>query len=72
MLRAPSGRAATLRRADMRPGRNLRTRYTLDSTPELHTLVGESVSGDWTLCVIDLARIDEGRLESWRIDVRTQ
>ena len=71
VLRAPGGRSATLRRADLRPGRDLQERYSLDTTPELRALVGGAANGEWTLCVSDLAAIDVGTLDSWRIEVRT-
>ena len=40
------------------------------SVPEINSLTGEPIRGDWTLHVQDLAPADRGRLKSWSLDIK--
>ncbi len=51
---------------------DLHREYDLSSAPGLSALAGESVGGEWTLHVQDLASFDRGRLKSWSLDIRGQ
>ena len=70
-LRSPQGQTAVLSDLDQcdrnRPGLAL----ALDSNQggPLAPLVGQSVSGAWTLTVADRVAIDRGTLDSWNITV---
>jgi subtilisin-like proprotein convertase family protein len=69
-LIAPSGDAVVLH--DRQGGRadNLRRTYDVLSTPQLRSLIGKSITGDWTLHVQDLARRDRGHLTGWGFEIR--
>lgn len=62
-LEAPSGKRALLRDREGGGADDIR-----DSL-EVAALVGEGVTGDWTLHVMDLAGHDVGRLDHWGIEV---
>ena len=69
-LRAPSGVAAILH--DRRGGRadDLQATYASGETETLGNLLGEPMAGDWRLEVLDLAAIDTGILNSWKLTLR--
>lgn len=51
---------------------DIRRVFDLTTTPGLSTLVGQSIQGDWTLRVQDLAFADVGRLNRWELEIKGQ
>ena len=49
---------------------NIITTYTLDTTPDLQNLIGESIRGQWKLKVSDSAGVDLGKLNYWSLKLR--
>jgi subtilisin-like proprotein convertase family protein len=41
----------------------------VSTTPRLADLIGEPVQGDWRLTVADLARVDQGKLQRWGLEL---
>lgn len=68
-LVSPSGTSISLHNRRGASQNNLVATYDANSTPDLHALTGESVNGDWTLQVKDLASVDRGRLKSWSLEL---
>lgn len=68
-LIAPSGRQATLHASQGGSRDNLNVTYTMDATPGLRALIGESLKGDWRLQVKDLAYQDTGVLDYWKLKI---
>lgn len=48
---------------------DLHTQFDNRSVPGLQALSGESVKGEWTLHIQDLAPEDRGRLKSWSLEI---
>ncbi len=69
MLDAPSGASVVLH--DRKGGRthDLKVIFDVTSTPALRNVLGQSVQGEWTLTVQDLAPADNGRLNRWDLEV---
>lgn len=71
-LLSPDGAVATLRSRQGGPADDLHAVYdTDDAGSPLAALTGHPASGTWTLLVTDQARRDTGRLDRWRLAVRT-
>ncbi len=68
-LIAPSGKNTVLHNRSGGSTNDLAKTYDTASTPELNSLIGEQVNGDWTLHIQDLAPADRGRLKSWSLDI---
>ena len=68
-LISPSGTSILLHNRTGAGRNNLVTSFEVSSSPDLHALVGEVVSGDWSLLVRDLAAIDRGRLIGWSMQL---
>lgn len=51
---------------------NIRRTFDPTQTPALSALVGQSLQGDWTLHVQDLAAADVGRLNRWELEIEGQ
>ncbi len=66
-LQAPSGLASVLHSQAGGSSDNLITTYTPATTSALQTFKGESLQGDWTLRVTDLAAQDIGKLNNWKL-----
>src|SRR5262245_42901648 len=47
----------------------VRHTFNLTSTPGLGRLAGQSLNGDWTLHVQDLAAADARRLNRWELEI---
>ncbi len=69
-LTAPSGTSVVLHNRNGGGADNIRRTYDLASTPGLSALVGQSMQGDWTLHVQDLAARDVGRLNRWELEIQ--
>lgn len=69
-LVSPSGRAATLHGRIGGAKRDLVETYdSAKAASPLSSLVGQSLSGNWTLLVADLASRNEGVLASWSLEL---
>jgi subtilisin-like proprotein convertase family protein len=68
-LTAPNGTTVLLHRRTGASSRDLVKTYDASTTPELATLLGAPVQGDWRLAVADLARQDVGQLRWWRLEI---
>lgn len=69
-LEAPSGVTVVLHNRQGGRAHNLKASFDFTSTPELRTLIGQSIAGDWALHVQDLARADQGRLNRWGLEIK--
>jgi subtilisin-like proprotein convertase family protein/subtilisin family serine protease len=70
VLLSPSGTAATLHDRSGGSANDLHIEFSAGTTPTLHAFSGESVGGEWTLHVQDLAARDRGRLLSWELEIQ--
>lgn len=68
-LIAPSGRTAVLHDRAGGDADNLIRGWNSANTPQLATLIGESVEGDWALVVSDHEARDEGKLNRWSVSL---
>lgn len=68
-LRSPSGRVILLQSRTLGAKTQLRTTYTLSTTPLLETLLAQSARGVWELWVVDYAPGDTGELRSWTLQL---
>jgi subtilisin-like proprotein convertase family protein len=68
-LVAPSGASVVLHDRFGGRAQNLQATFDLTSTPGLSALVGQSLQGDWTLHVQDLAPADVGWLNRWELEI---
>jgi subtilisin family serine protease/subtilisin-like proprotein convertase family protein len=71
-LIAPDGSAVTLHDHQGGSSENLRRTYSAANLPALRGFAGKPVEGRWTLRVVDDFRLDEGRLDRWRIVARVR
>lgn len=69
-LIAPSGTAVVLRNRNGGNTQNLQTTFDFNTTPGLAALSGQSIQGNWTLFVQDLAARDAGRLNMWELEIQ--
>lgn len=69
-LISPSGTTVVLHDRSGGSANDLHAEFTVGSTPALVALSGESVEGDWTIQVQDLAAQDRGRLLNWGLDIQ--
>jgi M6 family metalloprotease-like protein len=68
-LVAPSGHSALLHDKEGDWRHNIIRSFDVASTPALQMFIGESISGDWQLRVRDLARADQGQLNTWSLKI---
>jgi subtilisin family serine protease/subtilisin-like proprotein convertase family protein len=71
-LIAPDGSAVNLHDHQGGSSDNLRRTYSAANLPALRGLVDKPVEGRWTLRVVDDFRLDQGRLDRWRIVARVR
>jgi subtilisin-like proprotein convertase family protein len=69
LLTAPDNQRIALHSRSGGSADNLQKTFNLSTTPELANLLGAGAQGDWTLTVIDSARIDTGALNSWKLEL---
>jgi subtilisin-like proprotein convertase family protein len=69
-LHAPSTDSVVLHeRHQGGPDDNLKCTYDIATKPALMAFLDQSIKGDWTLQVQDLARWDEGVLNKWTLEI---
>lgn len=68
-LVSPSGLSALLHNREGDWRNNIARAYDVANTPSLSVFAGESIVGDWRLQVRDLARVDQGQLNSWSLTI---
>ena len=68
VLTSPLGTAAILQDKKGAGAHNLKKVFDISSAPELQNLLSQTLKGDWTLGVKDVASRDEGVLKSWFIE----
>jgi subtilisin-like proprotein convertase family protein len=51
---------------------NIKRTFDLASTPALSSLNGQSIQGNWTLKIQDLAARDVGKLNRWELEIQGQ
>ncbi|MCB1678983.1 MAG: M6 family metalloprotease domain-containing protein [Halioglobus sp.] len=66
-LRSAAGTEVILHDRSGRDADDLVKTYTVDNTPALGNLAGETVGGDWRLWISDHAGQDIGKLNTWRL-----
>jgi len=66
-LVSPAGTNAMLHAGTGGSTNDLEMTYDHENTLGLETLIGQQINGTWQLRVRDMARIDEGLLESWSL-----
>jgi M6 family metalloprotease-like protein len=70
-LGAPNGSSVVLRAREGGNRRDVRTAYTLATTPLLASMIGASAAGAWFLSVADVEQADIGKLNSWKLVLKT-
>jgi subtilisin-like proprotein convertase family protein len=71
-LTGPQGMPVVLHNRNGGSANDIRRTFDPAQTPALSALVGQSLKGDWTLHVQDLAAVDGGRLNRWELEVEGQ
>ena len=69
-LVAPDGTRVVLHNHEGDDGDDIHATYDNTNLPELASLAGKEIRGDWSLVVIDTASEDVGRLVSWGVQVK--
>ena len=72
VLTSPSGTSAVLHDRIGASLDNLKTTFDIANAPELQNLLSQTLKGNWTLQVQDLAARDEGVLRNWSIEAEGQ
>jgi subtilisin-like proprotein convertase family protein len=68
-LIAPSGASVILHNRKGSREDNIKCVFDEISTPQLRNLIGQSIIGDWTIQIQDLARFDTGVLNNWGLEI---
>jgi subtilisin-like proprotein convertase family protein len=69
-ISSPSNKEVFLHRKTGGTTNNLKEEYNLASHQQLDKLLGEAISGDWTLSVTDTWSDDTGKLNYWDIEFK--
>jgi subtilisin-like proprotein convertase family protein len=69
-LTAPSGTSVVLHERGGGRADDLTKIFDFATTPELRELIGQSLQGDWTIHVQDLAPADQGRFNRWELEIQ--
>ncbi|MCP4688144.1 MAG: hypothetical protein GY859_08845 [Desulfobacterales bacterium] len=72
VLTAPNAIQVTLHERQGAGSQGISKRFDVHNTPELHSLAGADIAGEWRLGVSDHARIDEGVLLNWALEIITE
>lgn len=70
-LDGPNGSRVVLRTREGGNRRDVRTTYTPATTPSLASMIGASAAGGWFLSVADVEQADIGKLNSWKLVLKT-
>lgn len=70
-LVAPSGAQVILHNRSGGSNDDIDTTYTTATTPDLESLIGQPVAGQWQLKVSDNEGLDVGKLNHWRLTMHT-
>ncbi|MCU0552194.1 MAG: proprotein convertase P-domain-containing protein [Leptolyngbya sp. Prado105] len=68
-LVSPSGRATLLQGRTLGRQTALNRTYSLQTTPTLRRMLGQSAQGRWQLRVVDAIANDTGMINSWRLAI---
>ncbi len=68
-LVSPSGTTVTLHNRNGSSANNIQKIFEIGNTSSLQILAGESINGDWSLEIQDMASRDEGTLNTWSIEI---
>jgi len=68
-LIAPSGMSIILHNRKGSGKDNLKCVFDEITTPQLRNLIGQSIAGNWTIHVQDLAYVDTGVLNNWGLEI---
>jgi subtilisin-like proprotein convertase family protein len=66
-LTSPQGAVISIHNRNGGSADNIKKTYDVQSVPSLASLAGKAIAGDWTLKVADLAQVDTGVLNSWKL-----
>ena len=70
-LLSPGGSLEILHARQGGSNNNLDISFDSDRPGELNGLVGQSITGDWVLNIVDLASVDLGTLRKWSIEIES-
>jgi len=68
---SPGGASIVLHNRNGGSSKNINKSYDIQNTPSLSAFNGQSIKGNWTLAIIDMAQVDTGTLNSWTIHIGT-
>src|SRR5688572_19820284 len=68
-LISPHGTTVVLHNRNGGSTKNINKTYDLQNTPSLSLLKGQPVHGDWILQIADVAAIDSGTLNNWKLQI---
>jgi subtilisin-like proprotein convertase family protein len=68
-LISPSGRIVLLQGRTLGRQTQLQKTYTLQTTPTLRRMLGQSAEGRWQLRIVDAIAVDTGTLNSWKLTI---
>lgn len=68
-LISPTGSVVLLQGRTLGRQTQLQRTYTLQTTPTLRRMLGQSIQGRWQLRVVDAIAMDAGTLNSWRLSI---
>ena len=71
ILFAPSGKSVVLHNRLGGNTQNIIKKFSMQNTPDLQILKGEQLHGSWRLKVIDFAQVDTGKLNMWRMRLKS-
>ncbi|MGR9046768.1 MAG: proprotein convertase P-domain-containing protein [Gammaproteobacteria bacterium] len=71
-LTSPQGRLIVLHDRQGGSKDNLIKEYGPAAAPQLSELIGTDISGDWSLSVADMTKLDVGQLKRWSLKLRYQ
>lgn len=71
-LEPPDGDPVVLHNRTGRSTRDINRTFDRSTTPELASLAGRESAGEWRLWVSDHARVDEGTLQRWTLNLQTE
>lgn len=67
-LRTPAGQVILLQNRTLGNQTHLQKTYTPENSPMLRQLIGQELTGEWSLWIVDYAPADTGTLNSWSLE----